>query len=580
MLTRLAPLLLLAAPLLAQQYALGPDSQPRPDIPHGALTQHSFNSSRLYPGTIREYWVYVPAQYDSSKPACLMVFQDGGGYAKPDGPWRVPVVFDNLIHDGAMPPTIAVFVNPGVLPALKPSQQDRFNRSFEYDALGPRYVRFLLEELLPEALKGLNVSSRPDDRAIAGASSGGIAAFNAAFERPDSFHRVLSFIGSFTDLRGGDILSSLIRKTEPVPLRVFLQDGSADLNIYAGNWVLANQSLLSALEFSGYDVKYTLGSEGHNSKHGASILPDALRWLWRDYPNPVALSQPASDRNFVTQILDPSSGWQLVSRGHKFTEGPAVSPSGELFFVDVPTNRIFKIDADGHESVFKDDDGGISGLMFSPDGRLYAAQNGRRRIVRYDSSGKETELAHDIGSNDIAVSSSGAVYFTDPADHKVWFIPRDGAAPQTVHTGLAFPNGVRFSPDESLLLVADSYSRLVWSFQVEPDGSLQNGEPFYRLEMPDSVSSGPLRSHPDGLALDTDGYLYAATNLGIQICDQPGRVVAIIRPPSPSSPSNLVFGGPDFRTLYVTAGDSVYSRRLRRQGFPPAHPLKPPKPSL
>ncbi len=571
---------LIATSALAADYTLGPDSQRHDGVPRGAVTHYTMTSSRMYPGTQRDYWIYIPAQYDAAKPACLMVFQDGKGFVNENGAWRVPVVFDNLIHAGAMPPTIGVFVDPGVLPARSPNRQDRFNRSFEYDALGDLYARFLILELLPEAALHANFSANPDDRAIVGSSSGGIAAFNAAFTHPEAFHRVLSFIGSYTDLRGADILPSLIRKMEPLPLRVFLQDGDHDLNIYAGNWYLGNQSMASALEFAGYESNFVVGTEGHNGKHGGAILPDALRWLWRDYPKPVAHAESASsDRHFVSEIADPSSDWEVVSQGHQFTEGPAVNAKGEVFFVDARGGKIFKIGLDGKVSLFKDDDGMISGLMFGVDGRLYAAQNGRKRIVAYTADGQEKVIAEGAGSNDLAVSSRGAIYFTDPADHRVWYIDANGAK-RVVHEGLAFPNGVRFSPDESLLLVADSYSRLVWSFQVQPDGSLADAEPFYRLEMPDSVASGPLRSHPDGMTLDTQGYLYVATNLGIQICDQPGRVVAILRKPSAASPSNVVFGGPDLRTLYVTAGDKVFRRRLQRQGFFPWQPVKPPKPSL
>jgi enterochelin esterase family protein len=206
-----------------------------------------------------------------------MIFQDGAGYVAEDGRWRVPIVFDNLIHKHEMPVTIGIFINPGVLPARSDAEQARYNRSFEYDALGDRYARFLIEEILPEVGKQYNLSSDPNDRAISGLSSGGICAFTAAWNRPDAFHRVISFIGSYTNLRGGEIYASLIRKTEPKPLRVFLQDGKNDLNLYAGSWYIANQDMASALEYAGYDSTFVVGTEGHNAKHGGAILPDALR---------------------------------------------------------------------------------------------------------------------------------------------------------------------------------------------------------------------------------------------------------------------------------------------------------------
>ncbi len=572
---------LAACRLAADEYTLGPDSQRQPGVPRGVVTPYTW-TSKIYPGTVRDYWVYVPAQYDPAKPACVMIFQDGGGFMKEDGGWRAPVVFDNLIQQKAMPVTIGVFINPGVLPALSPDQQNRFNRSYEYDALGGRYAQFLLEEILPEVSKKVNLSKDPNDYGIAGSSSGGIAAFTAAWNRPDAFRRVLSFIGSYTNLRGGDIYPSLIRKTEPKPLRIFLQDGSNDLNIYAGSWYLGNQSVASALQYSEYESKFVVGTEAHNGKHGGAILPDALRWLWQDYPKPV--SRPltsASDRHFITMVLDPTAGWELVTEGHKFTEGPAVDREGNVFFADVESSKIYKVGTDGKASLFKADSGGANGLMFGPDGRLYAAQNGRKRIVAYDMDGVETVIAEGANSNDLAVSSKGEIYFSDPENHKIWFLDKTRKK-RTVYQGesIIFPNGVRLSPDESLLLVADTGSKWVWSFQVQPDGALANGEPFYHLELPDDVDHGMMRSGADGMTLDREGYLYVATKMGIQICDQPGRVVGIISYPQPVDASNLVFGGTDLQMLYLTDGDKVYRRRLKRKGYFPWQPLKPPTPQL
>jgi enterochelin esterase family protein len=183
--------------------ATSADREVQPGVPQGKVTAGVFSESQLYPGTRRDYSVYVPAQYKPDEPAALMVFMDGSGYAKVDGAFRVPIVFDNLIHQKAMPVTIAVFVDPGTVPATKPGAQARSNRSFEYDSLGDRYARFLVDEFLPVALKGLNVSSDPQQRAVCGISSGGICAFTVAWEKPEQFGKVLSHIGSFTNIRGG-----------------------------------------------------------------------------------------------------------------------------------------------------------------------------------------------------------------------------------------------------------------------------------------------------------------------------------------------------------------------------------------
>jgi sugar lactone lactonase YvrE/enterochelin esterase-like enzyme len=517
-----------------------------------------------------------------------MVFQDGAGFVNETGAWRVPVVFDNLIQRQEIPVTIGVFIDPGVLHALSPNQQDRFNRSFEYDALGDRYARFLLEEILPEVRKQYNISKDPNDAAIGGSSSGGIASFTVAWNRPDAFRRVLSFIGSYTDLRGGDIYPSLIRKMEPKPLRVYLQDGSNDLNIYAGSWYLANQSMSSALQYAGYETAFTAGTEGHNSKQGAAILPDALRWLWKDHPKPIPKpAASAGERHFVTQILDADSDWQLVSDTGTSADGLAVDREGNVFFSDPAASTIYKVGADGKVTLFGRETHGANGLMFGADGRLYAAEPGAQRIAAYSMDGKEVVIASGLNSNDLAVSSHGDMYVSDPQNDQIWRVEKDGrksiAYKGDARKGnsLIFPNGIRFSPDESLLLVADTATRWVWSFQVQPDGSLSQAEAFYHLELPDDIQSGMLRSGADGMTLDSEGYLYVTTKLGIQMCDQPGRVVGIIRNPDSDDVSSVVFGGTALQTLYVTtSGHKVYRRTLRRKGYFPWEPVKLPRPAL
>jgi enterochelin esterase family protein len=263
-------------------YVLGPDSMRQEGVPRGKVTEHDWNSSQVYPGTERKYWVYVPSQYDGSKPARVMVFQDGQSFVSENGSYRVPVVFDNLIHKGDMPVTIAVLINPGVIPPATPGRMPRRNRSDEYDRVSDDYARFLLEEILPEVGKTYKLTDDPDGRAICGSSSGGICAFSVAWHRPDAFRKVLSFIGSFTNIQGGHVYPSLIRKSEKKPLRVFLQDGSNDLDNMFGNWPLANQQMAAALKYKGYDYKFEFGDGAHNGKHGGSIMPDALRWLWRE----------------------------------------------------------------------------------------------------------------------------------------------------------------------------------------------------------------------------------------------------------------------------------------------------------
>jgi gluconolactonase len=565
---------LTAIPVSAiDDYTLGPDSQIQEGVPRGEVTQYSW-TSQIFPGTVRDYWVYVPKQYDSAKPACVMVFQDGGGYVNEKGNWRVPIVFDNLIHKKEMPVTIGIFINPGVVPAASEKALARFNRSFEYDGLGDQYVRFLIEEILPEVGKKYNLAKDGNSRAIAGASSGAICAFTAAWERPEEFGRVFSTIGTYVGLRGGNNYPTLIRKTEPKPIRIFLQDGSNDLNIYGGNWFLANQEMLSALQFAGYEVKHEWGDGAHSGKHGGAILPDALRWLWRDYPAPVRPAGPANQP--VMNLLIPGEGWQIVGEGYKFTEGPAANSKGEVFFTDIPNSRIYKIGLDGKVSLFKENTGEANGLMFGPDGKLYACQNGKKRIVAYDMDGKETIVTEDIQSNDLTVTSKGEIYVSDPNNKQVWFVNAKGEK-RIVDTGIARPNGVVLSPDQSLLLVADTAGQFVYSFQIQPDGSLTHKQPYFYLHLAD----GATQSGADGMTVDTQGNLYVTTQVGLQFCDQAGRVNGIISKPQRAWLSNVVFGGPNLDELYVTCNDKVFKRKTKAKGvlsFQP--PSQPPTPKL
>lgn len=260
-------------------YTTHPDSREQAGVPRGKLTEQPRWKSRIFDGTERSWWVYVPAQYTPDKPACVMVFQDGGGYKN-----FVPTVFDNLIAKGDMPVTVGVFVDPGTFTA-----DGKSNRSFEYDTLSDQYARFLLEEILPEVEKTTKLRRDAASRAIGGASSGGICAWTVAWEKPDQFGKVLSWIGSFTNIAGGRFKTAgghnypfLIRQTPPRPIRVFLQDGTNDLDNQFGNWWLSNQQMARALAFAKYDYKFVGGYGFHSYDHGRAILPDSLRWLWRD----------------------------------------------------------------------------------------------------------------------------------------------------------------------------------------------------------------------------------------------------------------------------------------------------------
>lgn len=288
-----------AAPL-DDVYKLGPDSQVQPGVPQGKITDWAKLPSEAYPGTLHDYCVYVPAQYDATKPTALMIFQDGQAFVRPTGDYRVPAVFDNLIYRREMPVAIAVFINPGRKPEQPEASQSDWgdkttNRPQEYNALDDKYARVIVDELLPVLAKSYNLSTNPNDRAIGGASSGAIAAFTVAWHRPTHFSKVLSTIGSFTNIRGGHVYPDLIRQTKKKPIRIFLQDGVNDNRglkgegaaaIYTADrdWHAQNLKMVAALTEKGYDVNFTWGIGTHSNKQGGAILPDMLRWLWRDYP--------------------------------------------------------------------------------------------------------------------------------------------------------------------------------------------------------------------------------------------------------------------------------------------------------
>ena len=271
---------ILGVPYQPGPYVRGEDSQVHEGVPHGTVTLHTWHS-RIFEGTVRDWCVYVPAQYQPSKPACVMVFQDGLTYAAPDEEMRVPVVFDNLIHKGEMPVTIGIFINPGTRPWVEKEPREGNERSIEYDTLSVRYASFLMEEMLPQVAKDYNLTQDPECRTICGCSSGGICSFTVAWERPDAFRKVLSHVGSFADIRGGHVYPTLVRKSDKKPIRVFLQGGTNDLDLDWGNWPLANLEMAAALKFKGYDFRCVMGDGAHDRIHGGAILPDSLRWLWR-----------------------------------------------------------------------------------------------------------------------------------------------------------------------------------------------------------------------------------------------------------------------------------------------------------
>lgn len=470
-------LICLFVPLLAtaqspeEAYPVDPASEEHADVPKGEVLKFVFDKSNIFPGTWREYWVYIPAQYKPDVPACVYVNQDGVQ-------WKAPTVFDNLIHQKEMPVTIGVFVMHGRVKAADPNAaNDRFNRSFEYDGLGDAYARFILEEILPEVEKQkasdgrqIRLSKNGNDRAIGGSSSGAVCAFTAAWERPDAFSRVFSAIGTYVGLRGADRYPTLVRKYEPKPIRIYMQDGANDLNIYAGDWWMANQTMLRALTFAGYEVKHQWGEGGHNGRQGTSLFPEAMRYLWKGWPGQVKRGQ--SQNAFLSALLIPGEEWTEAKEPLQPDEKPLTKRAAALKTMQSP------------------------------------------------------ELA--------------------------------------------------LSPDHTLVYSADPLSHWIYSSQIQPGGKQAYKQRFGWLHVPDTEDN----AGAGNIICDREGRIYVATNMGVQILDQTGRVNAIL--PSPGgAAAKIAFGGRDFDTLYVRAKGKTYSRKLKTRGANASEePNKPDAPRL
>jgi len=573
----------LMAPVFGQkpvEYPAGPDSKSQPGVPKGEVLKFAFENSKIFPGTWREYWVYVPAEYTPNNPACLYVNQDGLQ-------WDAPTVFDNLIARKEMPVTIGVFVMHGKVRAgASETALDRFNRSYEYDSVNDNYARFLVEELLPDVEtkktsdgRAIRLSHSANDRAIGGSSSGAIAAFAAAWERPESFSRVFSAIGTYVGLRGGDRYPTLIRKYEPRPLRIFLQDGSNDLNIYGGDWWMANQTMERALVFAGYDVNHEFGEGAHSGNHGTAIFPDVMRWLWKDWPVPVRAGHSKND--MLNAILLPDEGWQIVGEGYGDARGAAAGLKGEVLFNDVQNVRRYKVADGGNAADFVSDAHGFGNQAFGPDGRLYVVQADLKRIVSYNNGGKPDVVATELTGSGIVVAHNGNVYVSNPppangyGPSRIWLI-KPGGEKKAIETTAREATGLVLSTDQTLLYVCDSRSHWVYSYQIQHDGSLRFEQRYYWLHTPDLADD----SGADGMAVDRDGRLYVATRLGIQVCDQAGRVNVILPTPN-GRVSSLSFGGSDGDVLYAASGDKVYKRQTKAKGVLTFQaPIKPKAPGL
>jgi len=384
-------------PPLSNNYPAGPDSKPQPNVPAGKTFTFTLADSKIFPNTTRTITVYIPAAYNPGKPACLYVGLDGLHL-------NAPTVFDNLIAQHAMPVTIAIGIPAGDVKPSNPDATPRYDRSFEFDSLTADLARFILEEVIPavEAHKTpsgdpIHISTDPNDHAIGGGSTGGIGAFNVAWQRPDAFRRVFMTIGTFVGMRTGEQFYVQVRKTEPKPIRVFQTDGVHDEwpgGPEMGDWWMSNLTMNRALEFAGYDVKHVWGDNNHNGNLATQIFPEATRWLWRDYPAPIKALNPGdskmddptlpSGNPRLVDIAIPGETWQLTqpSDAHPIFPTSFTCSNGDIY--STTGSEIWLTHPHGQKIKLDDHLKGASGLAISPDGAwLTVAQSHSRRGLSY-----------------------------------------------------------------------------------------------------------------------------------------------------------------------------------------------------
>ena len=543
---------------LAKEFPLTADSLPQPGVPTGVLEKFTHTNSRVFPGTVRDWWIYVPAQYDPKTPACVMIVQDGADHLKHERRWHIPTVLDNLIHRREIPVTIGIFINPGVIPASAPHAAARSNRSFEYDSLGDRYARFLLEEILPQVSRRYNLRSDGNSRCVMGGSSGAFCAFNAAWERPAEFQRVLSIVGSYAALRGGHTIPALVRLTEPKPLRVFLQSGAADLKVFAGDWWTANLEMLSALEYAGYETDHVWAEHaGHDEFHGSMIFPDAVRWVWKNYPDTVSAGK--TSRQAIMRVLRQGEGWKAVEGDYDSAAEMTSGPDGRVYFVSPTDSAIRCIEVDGKVRIACSNVEGLGGIACDQSGAIFGTQPSAKRIVKFDASGTCSVVHEKIEARGLCVAGNRNIYGVDPVRRQIWLLTPRGER-RAVETNLVAPVAVKLSGDGSQLLVSDGAGMYSWIFSIAADGSLTNGAPFFRLTLRD----GDTGIGAGEIAWSDLNWGFLATRAGLQLADMSGLVAGIVPLPSGTTPSGVAFGGAARDEIFVSCGHRIYRRRLNR----------------
>ena len=503
----------------------------------GEVIKFNLNDSKIYPGTEREILVYVPQQYTGDEPACLLVCMDGILY-------DATTVMDNLIATGEMPITIGVFVNPGVV-YDEDREVVRYNRCKEFDSTDDNFVSFLESEVLARVEgmatnsgKVVKLSKDANDRAITGASSGGIAAFTAAWSRPDLFSRVYTTVGTFVAMRGGHEYPAIVRKTEPKPLRIYMQDGWYDVwNPIFGEWFEYNLLMESAFNFAGYEVFHKWDRGNHSIKYGTLAFPDAMRWLWKGYP--AAVQKGWSNNGMLQTILLEDEDWQeldlpvAVESALFATQDNGVLFSSKQYIYKVSVNgeceRLARLKND--ETLLGDGLTARGHALYKDGEKLADKLYGLQSVVEL-ASGKYLALCQGAEST-----------------QNVWVVNQGVGA-------------LAVSPDKRFCVTAEQHTHHLISTIISHQGKMLYSEPFYYLH---DLSNGTQHT-PGNMAFDTQGNLYVATEMGVQVADHNGRVRAILSLPA-GAVRSLAFSG---KYLYVVCGDKMFVRKMKVEGHLPA----------
>ncbi len=527
------------------------------DILPGNTKVFTFTQSKIFPGTVREVTVFIPAQYDAAKPACVYVKTDGFNP-------REKTMLETMIATKEIPVTVGVFVRPGEVPAPMKGTLGRRNRDFEYDAVDDNNVRFLIDELLPHVAKEftLNLSNDGNDRCMAGGSSGGIAAFAAAWNRPDAFSRVYCASGSFVAFRGGHEFPTMVRKFEAKPIRGFFTTATHDMENCAGDWFVLDQEMDKALKFSGYDYQFRT-IEGRHGAGYAEHWQEAMAYLWKGWPERVKAGSSAPR---AQEILVPGEGWQLVAEGFKSTRGPSCNASGEVFFADTSSNKIHRIDLDGKVSVFAADTGAAHCVTIGADGTLYSVSEKSGKVMKYDAAGTGSVVLEGIFGHSVLAQPDGGLYVTSNGEKpndpgSVWLV-KDGKK-TLVDKGMKFATGMAVRPDQWLLSVADGHSKWIYSYQINADGTLTNKERFFHLHVADWDDDAGAES----LCYSLEGRQFIATKSGIQISADDGPTQVILPVPDRARVTGVALGGKDKDTLFAFCGNKIWKRKVQQHAM-------------